>query len=93
MRNIAQHARRAFWSVTQPITENLVFMFFFQVAVFLQLAHVLMSLKDSLIHIDAALDSYARQTGVDSTERSEPLSADKPRDCHSPEGIAQILLE
>lgn len=40
--------------------------------------------------LDAALDSYARQTGVDLTKHP---SADKLQNCHSPEDIIQLLSE
>jgi hypothetical protein len=39
---------------------------------------------------DAALDSYASQTGVDLTKHP---SADKLQNCHSHEGVIQLLLE
>jgi hypothetical protein len=39
---------------------------------------------------DAALDSYATQTGVDLTKHP---SADKLQNCHFPEDIIQVLLE
>ena len=40
--------------------------------------------------LDAALDSYARQTGVDLAKHR---SADKLQNCHSPEDIIQLLSE
>jgi fungal STAND N-terminal Goodbye domain len=40
--------------------------------------------------IDVALDSYARQTGVDLTKHP---SADRLQNCRSPEDIIQLLLE
>ena len=40
--------------------------------------------------LDAALDSYARQTGVDLTRHP---SAEKLQNCHSPEDIIQLLSE
>jgi hypothetical protein len=40
--------------------------------------------------LDAALDSYARQTGIDLTKHP---SADKLQSCHSPEDIIQLLSE
>ena len=39
---------------------------------------------------DTALDSYARQTGIDLTKHP---SADKLQNCHSPEDIIQLLSE
>lgn len=40
--------------------------------------------------LDAALDSYARQTGIDLTKHP---SADKLQSCRSPEDIIQLLSE
>jgi hypothetical protein len=40
--------------------------------------------------LDAALDNYARQTGVDLTKHP---SADKLQNCHSPDDIIQLLSE
>ncbi len=40
--------------------------------------------------LDAALDSYVKQTGVDITKH--PF-ADELQNCHSPEVITQLLLE
>ena len=40
--------------------------------------------------LDAALDSYARQTGIDLIKHP---SADKLQSCHSPDDFIQLLLE
>jgi hypothetical protein len=40
--------------------------------------------------LDAALDSYVKQTGVDITKHP---SAEKFRNCHSPEDVIQFLSE
>ncbi len=40
--------------------------------------------------LDAALDSYAKQTGIDLTKHP---SADKLQDCRSPDDVLQILSE
>lgn len=40
--------------------------------------------------LDAALDSYVKQTGVDITKHP---SAEKLQNCHSPEDVIQLLLE
>ena len=40
--------------------------------------------------LDAALDSYTKQTGIDLTKHS---SADKLQNIHSPEDVIQLLLE
>ena len=40
--------------------------------------------------LDAALDNYARQTGVNIAEHP---SVDKLQNCHSPEDIIQLLTE
>jgi hypothetical protein len=40
--------------------------------------------------LDAALDSYSGQTGVDLTKHP---SADKLQNCHSPEDFIRLLLE
>jgi hypothetical protein len=40
--------------------------------------------------LDAALDGYAKQTGIDLTKHP---SADKLQNCHSPDDVLQALLE
>jgi hypothetical protein len=40
--------------------------------------------------LDAALDSYVKQTGVDITKHP---SAEKLQNCHSPEDVIQLLSE
>ena len=40
--------------------------------------------------LDAALESYTKQTGIDLTKHP---SADKLQYCHSPEDIEELLLE
>ncbi|SRR6266852_5470644 len=40
--------------------------------------------------LDAALDSYVKQTGVDITKHP---SAEKLNNCHSPEDVIQLLSE
>jgi hypothetical protein len=40
--------------------------------------------------LNASLDSYVKETGVDITKHP---SADKLQDCHSPEDVIQLLLE
>jgi fungal STAND N-terminal Goodbye domain len=40
--------------------------------------------------LDAALDDYARQTGVDLTRHP---SAEKLQSCHSPDDVIRLLLE
>src|SRR6266436_2227704 len=40
--------------------------------------------------LDAALDSYVKQTGVDITNHP---SAEKLKNCHSPEDVIQLLFE
>ena len=40
--------------------------------------------------LDAALESYTKQTGIDLTKHP---SADKLQYCHSPEDIVELLLE
>lgn len=40
--------------------------------------------------LDAALDSYAKQTGVDIIKHP---SAEKVQNCHSPEDVIQLLSE
>src|ERR1700733_1765510 len=40
--------------------------------------------------LDAALDSYVKQTGVDIINYP---SAEKLKNCHSPEGVIQLLSE
>ena len=40
--------------------------------------------------LDAALDSYFKQTGVDITKHP---SAEKLQNCHSPEDVIQLLSE
>jgi hypothetical protein len=40
--------------------------------------------------VDAALDSYAKQTGIDLTKHH---SANKLQNCHSPDDVLQIISE